>query len=163
MQSIFESRCRGVYKDSQQAYYRILSGDIVSNREGYDRRFRPEDLQGYNTWLDDLVSCYSGTSSVLSMSSEESASFHRASQTACAGRHLFATEKGYAGTGPPELEVRDLIYALVGGNVLYVLRPVPLAARQNTFHLIGDCYVLGAMDGEAVEGREDEFHDVYIE
>ncbi len=74
----FDSRCREVYKDSQQAYCRILSGDIVSNREGYDRRFRPEGFEGYNAWLNDLLSCYSGTSSVLNMSSEESASFHRA-------------------------------------------------------------------------------------
>lgn len=149
IQSIFDSRCRDKYKDSQQAYCRVLSGVIVSNREGYDRRFRPGDCKGYNAWLNDLGSYYSGTSSILSMSSEESASFHRASQTACAGRHLFATEKGYAGTGPPELEVGDLIYALVGGNVLYVLRPVPSAPRPNTFHLIGDCYALGAMDGHA--------------
>lgn len=81
---------------------------------------------------------------------------------ACTGRHLFFTKHGHAGLGPPELQLGDLIYALAGGDFLYVLRPVPSAPRPHTFQLIG-CYVEGFMDGEAVDGREADWHDVLIE
>ncbi|KAL2039474.1 hypothetical protein N7G274_007746 [Stereocaulon virgatum] len=82
--------------------------------------------------------------------------------TACAGRFLFLTAVGYAGLGPHELQVGDSLYVLAGGHKLYVLRPVLGATRSQTFNLIGDCYVQGIMDGEAVEGRDDDFHDVFM-
>ena len=43
-------------------------------------------------------------------------------------------------------EEGDLIYALFGGSVLYVLR---LAGDR--FMLVGECYVHGLMDGEAMQ------------
>jgi hypothetical protein len=39
--------------------------------------------------------------------------------------------------------------ALSGGNVPFVLRPLP-GPQPNTFELVGDCYVHGVMNGEAV-------------
>jgi hypothetical protein len=46
--------------------------------------------------------------------------------------------------------------------MLYILRPVPGTAHPSTFKLVSDCDVQGVMDGEAFEGRENDFPDVYI-
>jgi hypothetical protein len=67
----------------------------------------------------------------------------------CAGRRFFITKKGYFGMGPAQLAEGDQVYILAGGKVPLVLRPV-LESQPNTFELVGDCYVHGVMDGEAV-------------
>ena len=47
---------------------------------------------------------------------------------------------------PYTTEEGDLIWAFVGGRVLYVLRPIDRDTNHYTF--IGECYVHGLMDGE---------------
>jgi len=69
---------------------------------------------------------------------------------------------GYAGLGPAELKPYYLNWILSGGHMLYILRPVPGTAHPSTFKLVSDCDVQGVMDGEAFEGRENDFPDVYI-
>jgi hypothetical protein len=58
------------------------------------------------------------------------------------------TEKGYMGLAPAAAAVGDKICVLFGGQVLYVL-------RQNkdveTHEFIGECYVHGLMDGQAMD------------
>ena len=122
------------------------------------RRCSSEEIQQYEIILSDWEET-NGRNTRPERQKALSESFFEA----CPGRHLFLTAAGYAGLGPPELQVGDSIYALAGGRKLYVLRPVPGAIRSQTFNLVGDCYVQGIMDGEAVEGREDDFHDVFIE
>ena len=68
-------------------------------------------------------------------------SMNNAISTACTGRRLFVTEKGFIGVGPAELEVGDCIYVLAGGNYPYILRPVEAAERLCTFELVGHSYV----------------------
>jgi hypothetical protein len=61
-------------------------------------------------------------------------------------RRLATTSKGYMGLVPYQAQEGDIIYALYGGSMLYVLR-----TRGEKFLLIGECYVHGLMDGEAIE------------
>jgi hypothetical protein len=69
-------------------------------------------------------------------------------------RTFFVTEKGYMGLGPFTMEEGDLVYALAGGQVPFILRPILLAGG---FSLVGESYVHGIMDGEAtVLGTEIE-------
>ncbi len=51
--------------------------------------------------------------------------------------------------GPAELSEGDQVYILAGGKVPLVLRPVS-GSQLDTFELVGDCYIHGVMDGEAV-------------
>ena len=57
-------------------------------------------------------------------------------------------------------EVEDKIFVLFGGSMLYVLRP-----KDDKYILIGECYVHGLMDGEAMrylrEGLVSE-EDIFI-
>jgi hypothetical protein len=62
------------------------------------------------------------------------------------GRRPFRTSSGHIGVGPYELEVGDLIYIIPGATVPCIFRgPSRIKAT-----LIGDAYVYGIMDGEAV-------------
>ncbi|TVY42784.1 Heterokaryon incompatibility protein 6,OR allele [Lachnellula subtilissima] len=76
------------------------------------------------------------------------------------GRRFINTRKGYFGFGPEKCEVGDIVVVLAGGNVPYIIRPVPstdgfwaaskLCART-CYRMLGDLYVHGIMDGEVLE------------
>lgn len=63
------------------------------------------------------------------------------------GRRLIRTRAGLIGLGPGLAEVGDLICMLSGGHVLYVLRKKD---RCSLYEFVGECYVHGMMDGEAL-------------
>ena len=64
-------------------------------------------------------------------------------------RRLFVTASGRLGLGPASMMSGDTVAILFGGNVPYVLRPL----ANNQWHFVGECYLDGCMDGEAMEGR----------
>jgi hypothetical protein len=63
-----------------------------------------------------------------------------------AGRKLCISNKGYFGWVPGASSPGDIVCIFKGAEVPYVLRPRP----GGHFILIGDCYVQGIMDGEAM-------------
>jgi hypothetical protein len=85
----------------------------------------------------------------------------------CNKRKFFFTRKGFFGLGPGALRDEDFVAVLLGADVPFVIRevvdsdegsfeerlkannPVPMG-RQ--FQLIGECYVDGLMQGQAVTG-----------
>ena len=58
----------------------------------------------------------------------------------------FHTEKGYIGFGPLTTEAGDLVCVLEGHKA-----PVLLYACGSHYHLVGDCDVVGIMNGEILE------------
>jgi hypothetical protein len=62
-------------------------------------------------------------------------------------RCLALTENGYMALVSHQAQVGDIIFLLLGGSVLYVLRP----KGDHKFWLIGECYVHGLMDGQAMK------------
>lgn len=87
--------------------------------------------------------------------------------TATTDRRFFLTEKGYMGLGPKSMRKGDVVFILRGGQVPFLLRP---AGRENvhrvgevdTHVLVGDCYVHGIMDGEAVPESKDGWKKLYL-
>ncbi|KAK4108829.1 hypothetical protein N656DRAFT_783790 [Canariomyces notabilis] len=74
-------------------------------------------------------------------------------------RRLFVTEEGYIGAGPLSAEVGDSVYVLAGGHVPLVLRRRVEGDGDESFQfaVVGDCYVHGIMQGEALgEALESE-------
>ncbi|PMD21174.1 hypothetical protein NA56DRAFT_556793, partial [Hyaloscypha hepaticicola] len=71
--------------------------------------------------------------------------FQRAVAAACVNRTFFISKSGYMGMGPKGLTVGDLICLVLGCEV-------PLLLRKNGDHylLVGECFVWGLMDGEAM-------------
>lgn len=67
---------------------------------------------------------------------------------------FFISEKGYIGLGPENLRVGDAIHVFLGGNVPFLLRQAIrqgiVSGQETKYEYIGNCYVQGIMDGEAL-------------
>jgi len=70
------------------------------------------------------------------------------SALACIERCFFLTEDGYLGLSPPCAEEGDVLVVVLGVEVPFVLRPTD---KRGEFRLVGEAYVHGLMDGEAVK------------
>lgn len=82
------------------------------------------------------------TEGVLGLDAEWS----RSANGASSGRVFARTAKGYFVLGPQVLAKGDRICVLWGGKMCFCLRPLD----QGRFLLVGECYVHGLMNGEAV-------------
>jgi hypothetical protein len=130
------------------AFWRTLVNDMLTEEDLVSRRrCQKEDYKTYQTWVEEL-----GDSNTPYWESVHARNYNSGFKSACLGRRFFVSKKGYFGVGPAELEEGDEIYILAGGSVPFVLRPSP-ESQPNTFELVGDCYVHGVMDGEAVTER----------
>lgn len=61
-------------------------------------------------------------------------------------RRFFVTLEGMIGLGPASLQQGDYVVILFGGLTPFVLR-----FHNLVYLLVGECYVNGQMDGEAIE------------
>lgn len=68
----------------------------------------------------------------------------------CRSRYFLITERGYLELGPMTLEVGDIVCVLLGGNLPFILR----RQENDEYRLVGENYVHGLMDGEAMQERE---------
>jgi hypothetical protein len=71
-------------------------------------------------------------------------------------RVVFFTHQGYLGIGPPNMQEDDVVFIPHGAETPFVLRPNHMPPDigageiwQTLYHVIGECYVHGLMDGEA--------------
>ncbi|CAO2658363.1 Nn.00g060860.m01.CDS01 [Neocucurbitaria sp. VM-36] len=69
---------------------------------------------------------------------------------------FFILKKGFIGLGPMNMRVGDTVHILLGGSVPFVLRPVAEqqgpTGQPKRYEFVGNCYVQGIMDGEALAG-----------
>lgn len=80
--------------------------------------------------------------------------FIRGVRAALHNRCFFITEDDKFGTGPPQMEAGDEVWVLFGSRVPFILRPitnVKQGNRSNAYNFIGDCYLHGIMDGQALD------------
>jgi hypothetical protein len=67
-------------------------------------------------------------------------------------RVLMTTRTGYLGLAPKAVQQGDVVAILLGCECPIVLRPY----SDNVFHVIGECYVHGLMDGEIISQKNGE-------
>ncbi|KAK8118392.1 uncharacterized protein PG998_003018 [Apiospora kogelbergensis] len=85
--------------------------------------------------------------------------FHEVFVRFCTGRRFFVTDKGRIGIGPEPMAEGDRVVVLFGSRVPFVLRDVGLR-----FKLVGECYVAGLMEGQAIaEGGNSREGDAEFE
>lgn len=68
------------------------------------------------------------------------------------GRAFFVATTGFIGLCPKATQPGDVIYIFLGGATPFVVRVLD----DGDIRFVGECFVLGLMHGEAVEGRPDE-------
>ena len=78
------------------------------------------------------------------------------SYEACVMKRLAYTSKGLMGLVRQETKVGDSVAVLAGSKVLHCLRQVEetKSSGDQRYHLIGEAYFRGIMDGEIMEGLE---------
>ncbi|KAL7907903.1 heterokaryon incompatibility domain-containing protein [Trichoderma velutinum] len=77
----------------------------------------------------------------------------RAATGASSNRRFARTTKGYYVMGPQVMEEGDIICVLFGGKMPFCLRPCLDSQR---YLLVGECYIHGFMNGEAIDMLEKE-------
>ncbi|KAL6705440.1 hypothetical protein ACN47E_006705 [Coniothyrium glycines] len=71
---------------------------------------------------------------------------------------FFVTKEGYLGIGPPHTQPGDWVWIFHGGQVPFIMRKHHKMVADDGVHwlsLVGDCYLHGIMDGEALIGGHD--------
>lgn len=66
------------------------------------------------------------------------------------GRLLFTTQDGYLGLASDTVQPGDVIAMFYGGCTPYVLRRTKTETRMGGWSFLGEAYVHGMMDGEAL-------------
>ena len=127
-----------------------------------------EDLIGYRRIVENDFRLYTDFYSERRAWNHEDP-FDRIAQTLVYSlyeRAFFLTTQGYIGIGPPTTKVGDNICIFLGGKVPFVTRSVPgsrhiehwdgLTPSTLHYELVGDCYVHGIQEGEAMDqvGRQ---------
>lgn len=85
-------------------------------------------------------------------------------------RKIVVTGSGYLVLAPDTTKVGDCVVVLYGACTPYVLRLAEgdasaedsIGARDRRWHLIGECYVHGFMDGEAVNSERSEEEEDFV-
>lgn len=73
--------------------------------------------------------------------------FCRRMEEVAVGRRFIVSDRGYMGIAPENSKQGDIVCILVGGRAPFILR----ATAKGGHHLVGECYVHGIMDGEALD------------
>jgi hypothetical protein len=133
--------------------WRILSGNIGVILDGHIpkwRRVEPEkdmgDFHAWRAWIAD------GHPSGLPPCTG-AAAFQQVVQINAVARKVVVTDGGLIGLAPATSRKGDAIALLYGGKTPFVLRPTTskFSNMENGYKLIGDSYIDGIMQGEAVE------------
>jgi hypothetical protein len=65
-------------------------------------------------------------------------------------RRFCVTKRGYFGVVPKAAEIGDKVVVFYGGNVPFLLRPSTKGSSQSVYQLVGECYLHGCMQGQAL-------------
>ncbi|KAL8654970.1 MAG: hypothetical protein Q9210_001177 [Variospora velana] len=70
-------------------------------------------------------------------------------------RRLMTTDMGYVGMAPEEVERGDAVAVLFGCSMPILLRQSTIESGDVRWRVVGECYVHGIMNGEAMEWGKD--------
>lgn len=134
---------------SIEAYAAVLTAglDRHANKAVEKRVDFRADFMGYIMRL--LETSEQDPNVVEETASENWSMFEYRARLCSMNRSVFNTNMGYMGLGPNALLPDDIVCVLLGGIVPFVLRP-----REGYYQLVGDAYVHGMMDAEAVSKCE---------
>ncbi|KAH8671507.1 heterokaryon incompatibility protein-domain-containing protein [Xylariales sp. PMI_506] len=87
---------------------------------------------------------------------EENQAFHNSLASACRNRRFFMGDNGYVGLAPRGMRAGDWGVVLCGGSVPFILRPLSdLDDEDPRYHILGEAYIHGVMDGVVVVTSEE--------
>ncbi|KAF2744694.1 hypothetical protein M011DRAFT_506136 [Sporormia fimetaria CBS 119925] len=149
-----------IYRGEQtvgDALFRTFANDIVHVGETYTRLEDSTVQVAKEVWE-------MGTSQLSADDSNKWGMFLASSTKPSALRRLFFTEDSRMGIGPPSMATGDEIVLFCGGCAPFCVRKEPdWTERRPIYTLVGDVYLHGVMDGEAVpENWEEKLIDIHL-
>ena len=141
------------------AFWTTVLFGLVS-LEGGDRRILPEDLITIETWWELAQSAKIEGRGNSFLNGRERNLVRVAGQLRNSVRvyKFWLTSRGFLGMGPQNLEKGDEVFVAKGSRLPLILRPIEHTVTQNLgipghergYSFVGQCYLHGFMDGEAV-------------
>jgi hypothetical protein len=146
---------QSVYQTGDPApeqYRRTLIADVPRSIGG--RKWSDEEVMtAYKSYLEVDLSQSSPRAHLTKNEIVLSNMYQSLVGKACAGRRYIATVNGRVGLAPAKCQLGDVICVFLGACALHVLRPD--GADAGAFSFIGDCYVDGLMNSEALDMLEE--------
>ncbi|KAH7377533.1 heterokaryon incompatibility protein-domain-containing protein [Cadophora sp. MPI-SDFR-AT-0126] len=148
-------RCQGGWDIWNASAMPAVARTFCGERDRYGGRAKDLDhlatqLSDFiRTWLRCHPDYFPELSQVLNIekvySEGDGMTWVDAAEAVCLGRCLFYTTSGHIGLGPGDMALGDVV-CILGGTVM----PIVVRPLEDQFGIVGDCYVNGVMDGEAV-------------
>jgi hypothetical protein len=156
----------------RDAYWRTLLGNLISTADYHNDKIGDEayraleaaDFVVYEQWW---KSAKAGEATFDAFGYQVLGTFLT--------KTFFVTESGYFGIGPQTVKPEDEIHVLFGSNVPFVLRSYSCEALNSPSissqiqhngisrcYLVGDCYIHGFMNGEALEDEARKVQTVLL-
>ncbi len=117
-----------------------------------------EYREAFEAWLtmDQYIATHGNSSRPDKMVADQARAF-TTNMNHMRGRVALWTQNGLLGLGPPTVQSGDLICIIMGARTPFLLRAtVAHRGSKPTYHLVGECYVHGLMDGEGLDGGEEQ-------
>lgn len=99
----------------------------------------------------DTFDAYCNWRRIGSAASSRAADYWNNTSLVCGGRALIFTEDGYYGLAPWITEPGDVCCVLLGSDVPFVFRTNETRLDEGALKLVGECYLHGFMNGEALK------------
>ncbi len=132
----------------QQMFKSITgSNDEETNLTGYEEPVGQSALPASDLSNEDSESSTKEYPTDMEGDNEGHQDFERLIRVFTLARRVFRTDRGYLGNGPVAQEIGDQVWILAGAKVPFILRPL----NSGRWKVIGDVYVHGLMQGEAME------------
>ena len=91
----------------------------------------------------------------VAMETIQKAQIYNSSVSRVSTHRLFITGRGYIGLGPPGMSANDVICIIHGAVTPFLIRAeVSEKDTEQTYTLVGECYVHGLMNGEGLKLSE---------
>jgi len=141
----------------EQVFWRIVMADVFSIGEGKWRRILSDvipakitsgDTKDLATWISNIRKTF--------VRAGEPPFIWKSLVAATCGRSFCRTENDNIGLCFPTSIPGDEIWVLHGGRVPFILRPCPdnnTVGDASHYNLIGEAFLYGFMDGEALQGE----------
>lgn len=107
--------------------------------------------------IDSIISALRNVLHPNGPAEKNSGSFESTMHHVSWSRRLFVTKAGYIGLAPPSAQPGDVVALLSGGRVPFIIR------KDNSsehYHIVGEAYVHGIMDGELLSIIESKWVDL---
>jgi hypothetical protein len=134
---------------AQEQLWRTLIADLHGDRVNGGKLSTADAVLGYKSHFNVDFSQSNPWSHLKAEEKTAASRYTSIALRACYRRKYIATENGRVGLAPQNCRLGDVICVFLGASVLSVLRPNDAGATA--FSFIGDCFVLGLMNSEALD------------